>query len=86
MKAHASSECHLRQAEAALVVSTKGTIIHQLQCIGDSERIKNRRAIKALLCCTHYLCKQHIPYTTNFSKLVDVIVLCGRKDNDDFVS
>ena len=86
MKAHASSEFHLRQAEAALLVSTKGTIVHQLQHIGDSERSKNRRAIKALLRCTHYLCKQHIPHTTNFSKLVDLIVSCGGKDLEDFVS
>ena len=86
MKAHASSEFHLRQAEAALLVSTKGTIVHQLQHIGDSERSKNRRAIKALLRCTHYLCEQHIPHTTNFSKLVDLIVSCGGKDLEDFVS
>ncbi len=86
MKAHASSEFHLRQTEAALVVSMKGTIVQQLQSIGDSERKKNRRAIKALIRCTHYLCKLHLPHTTNFSKLVDLIVSCGGKDLDDFIT
>ena len=58
---------------------------HQLQRFGDSERSKNQKAIKALLGCTHYLCKQHIPHTTNFSKLIDLIVSCGGKDLEEFV-
>ena len=61
------------------------TVVHQLQRFGDSERSKNRKAIKALLGCTHYLCKQHIPHTTNFSKLIDLIVSCGGKDLEEFV-
>ena len=64
---------------------SKETVVHQLQRFGDSERSKNRKAIKALLGCTHYLCKQHIPHTTNFSKLIDLIVSCGRKDLEEFV-
>ena len=61
------------------------TVVHQLQCFGDSERSKNKKAIKALLGCTHYLCKQHIPHTTNFSKLIDLIVSCGGKDLEECV-
>ena len=61
------------------------TVVHQLQLFGDSERSKNRKAIKALLGCTHYLCKQHISHTTNFSKLIDLIVSCGGKDLEEFV-
>ena len=30
--------------------------------------------------CTRYLCKQHIPHSTNFSKLIDLIVSCGGKE------
>ena len=84
MKAHASSESHLRQVEAELIVSRGETVVHQLQCFGDSER-KNQKAIKALLGCTHYLCKLHIPHTTNFSKLIDLIVSCGEEDLEEFV-
>ena len=85
MKEHASSESHLRQVEAELIVGSGETVVHQLQRFGDSERSKNRKAIKALLGCTHYLCKQHIPHTTNFSKLIDLIVSCGGKDLEEFV-
>ena len=85
MKEHASSESHLRQVEADLIVSRGETVVHQLQRFGDSERSKNRKAIKALLGYTHYLCKQHIPHTTNFSKLIDLIVSCGGKDLEEFV-
>ena len=85
MKEHASSESHLRQVEAELIVSRGETVVHQLQHFGDSERSKNRKAIKAFLGCTHYLCKQHIPHTTNFSKLIDLIVSCGGKDLEEFV-
>ena len=85
MKEHASSESHLRQVEAELIVSRGETVVHQLQRFGDSERSKNRKAIKALLGCTHYLCKQHIPHTSNFSKLIDLIVSCGGKDLEEFV-
>ena len=49
MKEHASSESHLRQVEAELIVSRGETVVHQLQRFGDSERSKNRKAIKALL-------------------------------------
>ena len=68
MKEHASSESHLRQVEAELIVSRGGTVVHQLQLFGDSERSK-----------------QHIPHTTNFSKLIDLIVSCGGKDLEEFV-
>ena len=85
MKEHASSESHLRQVEAELIVSRGETVVHQLQRFGDSERSKNRKSIKALLGCTHYLCKHYIPHTTNFSKLIDLIVSCGGKDLEEFV-
>ena len=85
MKEHASSESHLRQVEAELIVSRGETVVHPLQRFGDSERSKNRKAIKALLGCTHYLCKQYILHTTNFSKLIDLNVSCGGKDLEEFV-
>jgi len=43
----------------------------------DSDRLKNRAAIKCLLRFTHFLAHQHTPHTTNFSNLVDLVVSCG---------
>ena len=74
MKAHASSEFHVRQVEAELLANRRETVVHQLQRFGDSERSKNWKAIKALPCC---ICKQHIPHTT---KLIELIASCGGKD------
>ena len=34
---------------------------------------------------THFLCKQHIPHTTNFNKLINLIVSCGGKYLEEFV-
>ena len=49
----------------------------QFQVISQSERQKNRTAIKSLICCTHFLARNHIAHTTNFDKLVDLVVACG---------
>ena len=85
MKENASSESHLRQVEAELIVSRGETVVHHLQRFGVSERSKNQKAIKALLGCTHYLCQQQIHHITNFSNLIDLIVSCGGKDLKEFV-
>ena len=85
MKAHASSETHVRHCEAELLAKRGETIVHQLQRIGDLEKYRNRNAIKSFLHCTHFLCKQHIPHTTNFSKLINLIVSCGGKHLEEFV-
>ena len=74
IKVHASSETHVRHCEAGLLAKRGETVVHQLQCIGDLEKNINRNAIKSFLCCTHFLCKQHIPHTTNFSKLINHVV------------
>ena len=58
----------------------ESSIIQQLQKVDRRERIKNRAAIKSLIRCTHFLTRQHIPHTTNFDKLVDLIVACGGED------
>ena len=40
----------------------------------------NRAAVKSFFCCAHFLAGQHIPHTTNFEKLVELVVLCGGVD------
>ena len=42
-------------------------------------------AVKALICCTHFLARRHIPHTTNFGKLVDLILSCGAEDLKRFL-
>ena len=36
----------------------------------------NRKAVKSFFRCAHFLTHQHIPYTTNFEKLVKLVVSC----------
>ena len=33
--------------------------------------------MKSFFCCAYFLAKQHIPHTTNFEKLVALVVSCG---------
>ena len=83
MRAHSQSEVHIQPYEAELAVSTAmqvGSIAQHLQHIGEQERMKNRVAIKALICCTHFLARRHIPHMTNFDELFDLIVNCGAED------
>ena len=80
MRAHSQSDVHIQACTADLAVATTlrdGTIIEQIQNVSEQQRVKNRTAIKALLRCTHFLTLHHIPHTTNFDELVDLIVSCG---------
>ena len=45
----------------------------------------NRKAIKAFIHCAHFLARQHIPHTTNFDKLVELVVFCGGEDLKNFL-
>ena len=88
MKAHAQSDIHIQSCEAEMAAAKalqEGSIIQQLQQIGDQEKLKNRMAIKALIHCTHFLACHHIPHTTNFDELVDLIVSCGEEDLKRFL-
>ena len=71
MKAHASSETHVKYLKAELLAKRGETVVHQLQRIGDLEKNRNHNTIKSFLRCTHFLCKQHIPHTTIFNKLIN---------------
>ena len=77
MREHSNSEQHRHPCLTAHQVQTTGSIITQFQAISQSERQKNRKAIKSLICCTHFLARNHIAHTTNFDKLVDLVVACG---------
>ena len=53
--------------------------------MSGKDRLNNRKAIKALLRCTHFLAKQHVAHTTNFDKLVDLVVSCGGETLQTFL-
>lgn len=74
---HSQADLAALAAEGAL---REGSIVQQLQKVDRRERIRNRAAIKSLIRCTHILTRQHIPHTTNFDKLVDLVVACGGED------
>ena len=83
MRAHSKSAVHIQSCEASLLAeraTRQETIIHQLQHVADEDRLKNRKAIKAFIRCTHFLARQRIAHTTNFDKLVDLIIACGGQD------
>lgn len=83
MKEHADSERHILACQVETTAADallRGSIAQQLQQVQESERLKNRAAIKSLLCCTHFLARHHIAHTTNFSDLVDLVVSCGGED------
>ena len=63
----------------------EGSIISQLQNVGEQQRLQNRKAIKALIRCTHLLAHQHIAHTTNYDKLVELVVSCGGETLQTFL-
>ena len=81
MRDHAKSDIHIQASEAAL--ATQGgsvDIFQQLKKVGMQERMRYKAAVKSLIRCTHFHASQHIAHTTNFSKLVDLVVSCGGED------
>ena len=81
MRDHAKSVIHIQASEAALPTQGRSIdIVQQLQKVGMQERMRNRAAVKSLIRCTHFLTRQHIAHTTNFSTLVDLVVSCGGED------
>ena len=88
MKEHAESEGHILacQAETAAASALReGSVLQQMHQLEESERLKNRLAIKSLLRCTHFLARNRIAHTTNFGDLVDLVVTCGGEDLKQFV-
>ena len=95
MKDHEKSHFHAQANMAYFAVEgalREGSIMQQLQNVDKKERMKNRAAIKSLIRCTHFLALQHIAHTTNFDKLIDLVVACkvlhgeNRKECDIYIS
>ena len=45
----------------------------------------NGKAVKSFFHCAHFLACQHIPHTTNFEKVVELVVSCGGEDLKNFL-
>ena len=88
MKAHAKSDAHVKASQTALAYQESrhvGSIVQQLRSVAEEERVKNRKAVKSFLRCAHFLAQQHIAHTTNFEKLVELVVSCGSEDLKKFL-
>ena len=80
IKAHEKSSSHCLARESALAaegILRTGSVFQQLLRANKEERLKNRAAVKSLIRCTHFLVRNHMAHTTNFEKLVDLVVSCG---------
>ena len=51
----------------------------------ELEGVLNRKAMKSFIHCAHFLACQHVPDTTNFDKLVELVVSCGGKALKNFM-
>ena len=88
MRAHEKSSVHTNATQAALdaqLTMQQGSVLQQLQKSNGQERMRNRAAIKSFIRCTHFLTRQHIPHTTNFDKIVDLVISCGGEDLKHFL-
>ena len=80
MNSHSKSEVHLLSCQLDMEADRarkEGSIISQLQNFEEQQRLQNRKVIKALIRCTHFLAHQHIARTTNFDKLVELVASYG---------
>ena len=88
IKSHSKSEVYLLSCQLEVEADRarkEGSIISQLRNVGEHQRLKNRKTIKALIRCTHFLAHQHIAHTTNFDKLVELVVSCGGETLQTFL-
>ena len=85
MRAHAKSDSNTTATQAALVCKTSGSIAQKLQNVAEDERKLNRAAVKSFVRCAHFLARQHIPHTTTFEQLVDLVVSCGGEPLKQFM-
>ena len=85
MKSHCEVHLLSCQLDVEAARARKGSIISQLQNVGKQQRLQNRKAIKALIRCTQFLAHQNIAHTTNFDKLVELVVSCGGETLQTFL-
>ena len=80
MRTHEQGKMHVTASKVALeseMSLRQGSVAQQLRQIGDEERIRNRKCIESLIRCTHFLVRHHIPHTTNYEGLIELVLDCG---------
>ena len=88
MKSHSKSEVHLLSCQLDVEADRArkdGSFISQLQNVVELQRLQNRKTTKALIQCAHFLAHQHIAHTTNFYKLVELVVSSGGETLQTFL-
>ena len=88
MRAHERNSVHTNASQAALdaqLAMQQCSVLQQLQQSDRQERMKKRAAIKSFIRCTHFLTCQHIPHTTNFDRIVNLVISCGGEDLKHFL-
>ena len=80
MRTHEQGTMHVTASKVALeseMSLRQGSVTQQLRQIGDEERMRNRKCIENLIRCTHFLVCHHIPHTTNYEGLIELVLDCG---------
>ena len=84
MRHHAGSDQHSLASQAAMA-NQSVSVIQQLHNVAGKERKINRDEVKSFVRSSHFLAGQHIAHTTNFEKLVELVVSCGGEDRKNFL-
>ena len=75
LRAHSKSDSHIKHCEAELLAARarkeESSPLYSNYKLLESKR---GRYSRPLLLCTHFLAWQQIPHTTNFDKLVDLVM------------
>ena len=80
MRTHEQGTMHVTASKVALeseMSLRQGSVAQQLRQIGDEERMRIRKCIESLTRCTHFLVCHHIPHTTNYESLIELVLACG---------
>ena len=80
MRTHERGAMHKTASRVAIeseMSDRQGSVVQQLSQIANEERIRNRRCIQSLIRCTHFLVRHHIPHTTNYDSLIQLVLDCG---------
>ena len=75
MKAHSQTNTHVMAYQGTLSTQ-RGSDFKQLQNVAEQ---------KSFFRCAHFLARQHVPHTTNFNGLVDLVVSCGGEHFRNFL-
>ena len=77
MKKMTTRDVHLQAVQAASAYEASLHVVQQLQSMSEQKRMRSLHSL-------HTLC-QHIPHTTSFDRLVDLVVSCGGEDVKSFL-